>query len=81
MTEILKPGGSGSRRPPSHPSSGRHSTRTTVTPTRGNVTKQWLLPAGPLMDPIVGRNINVTLDQIHGQGQRHRQGGRFTGPF
>jgi hypothetical protein len=51
MTEILKLGGTESRRPPSHPSSYKHYTQTLETPTRapvqGSATRQRLVPAAP----------------------------------
>jgi hypothetical protein len=84
MTGILKPSGSGSRRPPSHPSSGRHCTSILVTPTRapaqGSATRQRPVLVRPPIDPIDVRYNNATLDKIHGRGQCRRQGRRFTRP-
>jgi hypothetical protein len=86
MIGILKPNGSGSKKPPSHPSSGRRYTWTRVTPTRalawGSVTIQRLAPAGPPpLDLVGGHCISVSLNQICGREQRHRYGRCFTRPL
>jgi hypothetical protein len=66
MIEIPKPGGSGSRKPPSDPPSGWHYARTPVTPTQalaqGSATTRRSALAGTPMDPVYSHCINATLD-------------------
>jgi hypothetical protein len=78
ITGILNSSGFGSRRLPSHPSSGRCCIRTQQLQLGlqlGEVRQDTgQRQSAPLMDPIDGRCSNMTFDQLCRCGQCHRQG-------
>jgi hypothetical protein len=47
----------------------------------GKCDRERSAPAGPPVDPIGSRNIDMALNQIRSLGQRHHKGGRFIIPF